>query len=254
MAPCCQNVVTPRMIKAGQVSIGDKIQLEDEVVAVQSSSTEEESVPVQSSAPQEEVLPVQGHIALENQIPMQTQPQWQNQANMQHQANMQNQSNLQNQTWMQNQSNMRGSTPITIPGIAGIPGGVIDISSNTTRQILPYSQMTPYMGNVSMGGTMENPSVMVPQSPLTPNGYQEEIDSSALQSFNGFLRTQIGRYMRVEQLVSTDRTEERLGFLVGVGSNFIILQDISTGNIMVIDIFSIRLTYVYYSPAILPSF
>ncbi|MDD6880063.1 MAG: hypothetical protein PUE18_00610, partial [Firmicutes bacterium] len=59
---------------------------------------------------------------------------------------------------------------------------------------------------------------------------------------------------RIEQLVSTDRTEDRLGFLVGVGSNFIILQDISTGNIMVIDIFSIRLTYVYYSSAVLPSF
>ena len=28
MAPCCQNIVTPKMIKAGQVNIGDKINLE----------------------------------------------------------------------------------------------------------------------------------------------------------------------------------------------------------------------------------
>ena len=114
--------------------------------------------------------------------------------------------------------------------------------------------MTPYMSNTGLGGSMENPSIILPQSPLSPNGYQEEIDNAALQSFNGFLRTQIGRYMRVEQLVTSDRTEDRLGFLVGVGTNFIILQDITTGNILVIDIFSIRLTYVYYSSAVVPEF
>lgn len=173
----CQNTVTPRMIKAGQVTIGDKIDLE-------------------------EAIEVQGHQ------------------------------------------------------IYGIPGGVVSSPNNnsSTRRMLAYDQMTPYMNNVSPSGTMDNPSVILPQSPLSPNGYQEEIDNTALQSFNGFLRTQIGRYMRVEQLVTSDRTEDRLGFLVGVGSNFIILQDITTGNILVIDIFSIRLTYVYYSPAVVPEF
>ena len=219
MASCCQNVVTPRMIKAGQVSIGDKIQLEEEAVSVQGPAATEESVPVQ------------GHISMNGPSYMNEQAYLQNQANMQDHSNMQ-----------QSQ------------GISGIPGGVINLSGDVPYRTINYSQMTPYMNNVAIGGTMENPSVTVPQSPLTPNGYQEEIDSSALQSFNGFLRTQIGRYVRIEQLVTSDRTEDRLGFLVGVGSNFIILQDISTGNILVIDIFSIRLTYVYYSPAIVPSF
>lgn len=176
--PDCQNVVTPRMIRQGQVTIGDKINLEDEAIEVQSQE------------------------------------------------------------------------------IYGIPRGVIKSTNNnsSSNRMLSYEHMTPYMNNVSHSGTMENPSVILPQSPLSPNGYQEEIDNTALQSFNGFLRTQIGRYMRVEQLVTSDRTEDRLGFLVGVGSNFIILQDITTGNILVIDIFSIRLTYVYYSPAVVPEF
>lgn len=168
----CQNTVTPRMIKAGHVEIGDKIQLEEEVIEVQGPA------PMHSHRPQ----------------------------------------------------------------------------SNGVKRVLPFEEMTAFMNNTSPSGTMENPSVILPQSPLSPNGYQEEIDNSALQSFNGFLRTQIGRYMRVEQLVTSDRTEDRLGFLVGVGSNFIILQDITTGNILVIDIFSIRLTYVYYSQAVVPEF
>lgn len=173
----CQNVVTPRMIKAGQVTIGDKITLEDEAIEVHGPA------------------PMQGPTPMHGPAPMQGQ-----------------------------------------------------------RRMLAYEHMTPYMNNTSPSGTLENPSVILPQSPLSPNGYQEEIDNTALQSFNGFLRTQIGRYMRVEQLVTSDRTEDRLGFLVGVGSNFIILQDITTGNIMVIDIFSIRLTYVYYSSAVVPEF
>lgn len=198
----CQNVVTPRMIKQGQVTIGDKINLEDEVIEVHGPA------------------PMQGSM----------------------QGSMHN--SLQG-TWQDNNNN-----------IAGIPGGIVKPSegNSSQRRMLSYEHMTPYMNNIAPSGTLENPSVILPQSPLSPNGYQEEIDNAALQSFNGFLRTQIGRYMKVEQLVTSDRTEDRLGFLVGVGSNFIILQDITTGNIMVIDMFSIRLTYVYYSPAVVPEF
>ncbi len=192
MADCCQNTVTPRMIKAGQVSVGDRINLEDEEV-----------IEVHGPAP----MPAQGNI----------------------------QRNIQGNPWQQSQQDNQWR-------------------QNQMQRILPYEEMTAYMNNVSQSGTMENPSVVLPQSPLAPGGYQEEIDNTALQSFNGFLRTQIGRYMKVQQLVTSDRTEDRLGFLVGVGSNFIILQDITTGNILVIDIFSIRLTYVYYSPAIVPEF
>ena len=197
----CQNVVTPKMIKAGQISIGDHISLEEEVVEVH------------GPAP-----------AMAGQSP--------------------------------NPSTNYNKSPNNNPWVANnaIPNNNWSNNEPTVKRVLPYEEMTAYMTNTTPSGTMENPSVVLPQSPLSPNGYQEEIDNTALQSFNGFLRTQIGRYMRVQQLVTSDRTEDRLGFLVGVGSNFIILQDITTGNILVIDIFSIRLTYVYYSPAIVPEF
>ena len=87
---------------------------------------------------------------------------------------------------------------------------------------------------------------------MTPDGYDEEISYDLIQSLNGFLRTQIGRYMRIEQLIGSNTIQDRFGFLVGVGSNFILLQEITTGNIMVLDIFSIRLTYIYYSQPVIP--
>lgn len=222
MSTCCQNTVTPRMIKAGNVSVGDKILFEEESVLV--------------SAQPEEVK----------------------ERKETREVNTANAVNEVNET--KEEAVLANSPRYTVYderlGIEGIPGGVVrrQEDNSQVKRLLPFSEMTSYLSNVSTNSDGENPYIIVPQNPLTPDGFQEEIDSTALQSFNGFLRTQIGRYVRMEQLVSTDRTEDRLGFLVGVGSNFVILQDITTGNIMVIDIFSIRLTYIYYSSAVLPSF
>lgn len=236
MASCCNNTVTPRMIKSGRVSVGDKIQL-DEELAVSKETAAEEAAPASTAAG------VRAAAEEKEYIPAATTPS----------------------------------------GIVGIPGGVINNpaaerpesvgqsgasnqwyqaplyginaanSERTQFDPLPFSQMTSYMGSVSLGGTVEAPSIVTPHVPMTPEGYDEEIDYDTVQALNGFLRTQIGRYMRVEQLVGSNTIQDRYGFLVGVGTNFIILQEITTGNIMVLDIFSIRLTYVYYSPPVIPN-
>ena len=36
MAPCCNNIVTPKMIRAGRVSVGDRIQFEDDYISARS--------------------------------------------------------------------------------------------------------------------------------------------------------------------------------------------------------------------------
>jgi len=98
----------------------------------------------------------------------------------------------------------------------------------------------------------ENPQFQVPANPLLPPGYQEMISYENLQYMNGFLRTQIGKYLHVEQLISTNQIEDRYGYLVGVGLNYILLQQAGTGNISAIDYYSIKYVYVYYQPEDLP--
>ena len=243
MAPCCNNIVTPRMIKSGNVSIGDKIQLDEDITETCSNS--------------DAALSSAAEISMENPVP-----------------------EISEKDYIDKEDVSENSAEVI-----GIPGGVINKSSsdltNQNKQDinsygtswhnapiysmnaakfgdsqvspLPYSQMTSYMNNVSIGGTTEKPSIITPQDPMTPDGYNEEIDYDTVQALNGFLRTQIGRYMRIEQLVGSNTIQDRYGFLVGVGSNYIILQEITTGNIMVLDIFSVRLTYVYYSPPVIPN-
>lgn len=98
----------------------------------------------------------------------------------------------------------------------------------------------------------DNPQFQVPPNPLLPPGYQEVLSYENLQYMNGFLRTQIGKYLRVEQIVNSSTIEDRFGYLVGVGLNYILLQQPGSGNITAIDYYSIKYVYVYYQQEGLP--
>lgn len=90
------------------------------------------------------------------------------------------------------------------------------------------------------------PSFTVPSNPLLPPGYRETLTYSSLQYLNGFYRTQIGRYVRVDYQTTSNTIESVLGFLTGVGINYLLLQD-SIGNITAIDSYSIKTFHVYYN-------
>ena len=121
------------------------------------------------------------------------------------------------------------------PVVTSIPG-----SSQVTDY--PAQGSTQVTTTVAPGA----PSFQVPSNPLLPPGYQETLDYSSLQYVNGFYRTQIGRYVRVDQLLGSNNMTQQEGFLIGVGYNYILLQEGYTGNILVVDIYSIKNMYVYY--------
>lgn len=56
----------------------------------------------------------------------------------------------------------------------------------------------------------------------------------------GFLRTQIGRRVRVEFLIGTNNLTDRTGTLVLVGASYILLRPIDSDDLMMCDIFSIK--------------
>lgn len=131
---------------------------------------------------------------------------------------------------------------------------------------LPLQDMTPIvtpeMSNNTSGDTIvanpgggssltpelipNAPTFTVPANPLLPEGYREVLDFNAIQYANGFYRTQIGRFVRIEQLMGSNTIENKEGYLIGVGLNYIILQEMSTGNIQIIDFYGIKSMYVYY--------
>lgn len=128
---------------------------------------------------------------------------------------------------------------------------------------IPISEIN-MIGNVGGGGgnfggsenfpqvLPNNPTFSVPANPLLPDDYSEILDYNSLQYLNGIFRTQIGRFVRVQQLIGSNTTQDFDGFLIGVGINYIILQEYANSDIRILDIYGIKQMYVYYSETMDP--
>lgn len=147
-----------------------------------------------------------------------------------------------------------------VPTASGVVAATVPIPRAPQMTDRPVSASDPF---ANLETPPENPArpqdvlpdapyIQVPANPLLPPAYQEVIDYENLQYMNGFLRTQIGKYMRVEQLVGSSLVEDRYGYLVGVGVNYILLQEIGTGNITALDYYNIKFVYIYYAKTDLP--
>ena len=135
-----------------------------------------------------------------------------------------------------NMNNLTLNTAQMTPVVESVPGSSTDADSVSDGTTQVNTTVTPGA-----------PSFRVPANPLLPPGYQETLDYNSLQYANGFYRTQIGRYVRVDQLLGSNTMTAQEGFLIGVGYNYIILQEGFTDNILVVDIYSIKNMYVYYN-------
>lgn len=56
----------------------------------------------------------------------------------------------------------------------------------------------------------------------------------------GFLRTQIGRYVKIEFLIGTNLFIDREGILEKVGISYVVIREAGTGNKLMCDIYSIK--------------
>ncbi len=90
-------------------------------------------------------------------------------------------------------------------------------------------------------GSLSSPSVTgIPMDrPMTVN-------QESLQYLNGFLRTQIGKKVKVEFLVGTNTMTDRMGILVGVGANYILLNESETDDLLACDFYNIKFIRFYY--------
>lgn len=90
----------------------------------------------------------------------------------------------------------------------------------------------------------------VSQNPTT----QEIVDFStsfpvtaeSIQYMNGFLRTQIGRRVEIEFLVGTNNIDRRFGTLLGVGANYLLINESETDDITACDFYNIKFVRIFY--------
>lgn len=72
------------------------------------------------------------------------------------------------------------------------------------------------------------------------------LTAESIQYLNGFIRTQIGRRVKVEFLVGTNSFIDKEGTLLGVGINYIIINETDTDDITLCDFYNIKFITFYY--------
>ncbi len=72
------------------------------------------------------------------------------------------------------------------------------------------------------------------------------VTAQSIQYLNGFIRTQIGRRAQIQFLMGSSDLVEKDGFLLGVGSNYILINEIGTNDITACDFYNIKFIRFLY--------
>lgn len=72
------------------------------------------------------------------------------------------------------------------------------------------------------------------------------VTPESLQYLNGFIRTQIGRRVSIDFLVGSNTMVTKLGYLLGVASNYILINELDTNDITTCDFYNIKFIRFFY--------
>jgi len=163
----------------------------------------------------------------------------------------------------------QGAMPATMnhngmPSLSNMGGFPMQPYMNNESMMVPKLLNGSFMGGIngsSMG--VPQPSQMLPATlpaaastapmvpsapglngtaavPVTPGWTQLPTTVESVLFTPGFLRTQIGRRVRVEFLIGTNNLTDRTGTLVAVGASYILIRPIDSDDLMMCDMYSIK--------------
>lgn len=92
----------------------------------------------------------------------------------------------------------------------------------------------------------------VPQQPQVPDGSLVDfprqpgppvmVDARYLQ---GYLKENIGQYVRIDFLLGTNTLVDKAGYLVDVGIDFVVLREAETDDLDICDLYSIKFVKIF---------
>lgn len=72
------------------------------------------------------------------------------------------------------------------------------------------------------------------------------VTADSIQYLNVFMRTQIGRRVKVSFLIGSNTYQDRAGVLLGVGVNYILINETDTDDITACDFYNIKFVTFYH--------
>lgn len=107
-------------------------------------------------------------------------------------------------------------------------------------------QPLPTMPSGYPTGPTTTPLLPMPSGlPALPTSEQPPTTVQSTLYTPGFLRTQIGKRMRIEFLIGTGAMTDRSGTLLAVGASYILIRLIDSDDLMMCDIYSIKFVTIF---------
>lgn len=127
-----------------------------------------------------------------------------------------------------------GSSPITAPAAPqqGMQSGL------SNQNVVPSTPATTF----DYGATIEQGIT----DGITDIKNPFPVTAESLQYLNGFLRTQIGRRVSIDFLVGSNTIITKTGFLLGVATNYILINELDTNDLTTCDFYNIKFIRFYY--------
>ena len=132
------------------------------------------------------------------------------------------------------------SSPTTPSGTTEQQGMQENISSN--QNAVPSTPATTF----DYGATIQHPLESSLMDGITDIQHPYPVTAESLQYLNGFLRTQIGRRVSIDFLVGSNSIVTKSGFLLGVASNYILINELDTNDLTTCDFYNIKFIRFYY--------
>lgn len=133
-------------------------------------------------------------------------------------------------------------TPKTMPMQKTLPA---TLPKSSLPEVLSESTQMPTGLPQAPTGMPTGPSYSPPVSPIEDDSDFMPIGPAPLTVMDplftqGYLKTQIGKTVKVEFLLGTGMLIDRDGTLVGVGNSYILIQEFGTNDIVLCDMYSIK--------------
>ena len=115
----------------------------------------------------------------------------------------------------------------------------------------PTSFPMQQMGGQQMGQQapqMPYQTMQVPMTGAAPVDYDMLPTTPVLdiEYTQGYLKTQIGKRIKIEFLIGTNMLIDREGTLIDVGISYVIIREVETDDLLLCDIYSIKFVRFYY--------
>ncbi|MPW25383.1 hypothetical protein GC105_06240 [Alkalibaculum sp. M08DMB] len=136
---------------------------------------------------------------------------------------------------------------------AVVPGGGGGMPPFSMQPAMPPTGMQPGM-QPAMPPMGMQPGM---QPAMPPMGMEPRVPGPPVLGPNyiqGYLRRFIGQYVRIDFIVGTGMFIDRDGILREVGIDFVQMEEVQTGNILIGDLYSIKFVTVYSSAPSIPAY